>query len=265
MPAFSGSGAARPYGPLPAAASARVGADESGKGDFFGPLVVAAAYADPELEPALRAAGVKDSKLVSSDRMALEIADAAAEIVGASRFAVLCVPCGPYNRIYAKERNLNKMLAAAHARCIAKALEGAPGCLLAVSDQFGDGRAVAAALAQRGRPDVRVESRPRAESDVAVAAASLLARARCRREMAALRDRFGIELPKGAGTGIVLPPGIELARAFGPAALVDVCKCHFKTLDRVLAGAGFSRSDMPPEGRVKSVPPRASRRRAGGA
>ena len=250
--------------PSLAVSSARVGVDESGKGDFFGPLVVAAAYADPALEPALRAAGVKDSKQVSSDRLAIEIADAAAQIIGAARVAVLCVPCGPYNRIYAKERNLNRMLAAAHARCVAKALEGAPECRLAVSDQFGDGRAVAAALAARGRPDVAVESRPRAESDVAVAAASLLARARFLREMEALRDRFGIDLPKGATTGIVAPRAAELVRAFGPGVLVDACKCHFKTLDKVLAETGFSRADLPPEGRVKSLPPSAARRRRDG-
>lgn len=248
--------------PSGSGAQARVGVDESGKGDFFGPLVVAAAYADASLEPALRDAGTRDSKLLGSDEEALAVAREIEAILGPGRYAVLCVGCGPYNRIYAKERSLNKMLAAAHARCVAKVLEAVPDCRLAVSDQFGDCTAVAAQLVARGRGDVAVDSRPRAESDTAVAAASILARARFIREMAQLRETSGLPVPLGCVTGIVVPAGIALARKVGPAGLVDFCKCHFKTLEKVLAGVGASRADMPPEGRVKSIPPSAARRRA---
>jgi ribonuclease HIII len=234
--------------------------DESGKGDFFGPLVVAAAYCDETLASSLREVGVKDSKLISSDAKALAVADAAAEILGKARFAVLCIPCGSYNRIYAKERNLNKMLAVAHARCIAKVLEGVPSCRRAVSDQFGDGKAVGKALAQRWKGDVIVESRPRAESDIAVAAASVLARARFIREIDALQNKFGPDLPKGATTTIVVPVAVRLAEAYGPGVLVETSKCHFKTLDKVLAAIGSTREAMPPEGRIKSIPPSAVRR-----
>lgn len=242
------------------APGARVGVDESGKGDFFGPLVVAAAYCDDTLSQRLRAVGVKDSKLFSSDRAAIAAAEAVAGILGEGRFAVLCIPCGAYNRIYAKMRNLNRMLAVAHARCIAKVLEAVPDCKCAVSDQFGDDKAVAAELASRWSGAVAVESRPRAESDTAVAAASILARARFVKEIEALKNRFGPDLPKGATTGIVLPVAVSLAKAYGPAALVDMCKCHFKTLDKALAAIGASRDAMPPEGRVKSLPPKAVRR-----
>jgi ribonuclease HIII len=197
--------------------------DESGKGDYFGPLVAAAVWAPPEGREALAALGVRDSKTVS-DRRAQELAQ---RIRAAYPTAVVAIGPERYNALYASMRNLNRLLAWAHARAIENLLERVPGCREAIADQFGDRRLLEEALLERGRR-VALVQRPRAEADPVVAAASLVARAEFVRRLDALADRFGIPLPKGAG-----PPVLAAARAFvarhGAAELGKVAKLHFRT------------------------------------
>ena len=223
--------------------SPHVGVDESGKGDFLGPLVVAAAYTDAELAPKLVALGVRDSKAVASDRKACEIAAKIRSLLGPGRYDVLRMGCRAYNRLYAKMRNVNRILSWAHARCIENVLERVPDCPMAISDQFGRADSVKNALLERGRR-IELRSRPRAESDVAVAAASLLAREAFLRSMDELASRFGLPFPKGAAPH-VRKAAEEIVRKHGPAALPDCCKLHFKTLDEALAATGFARADVP--------------------
>ena len=136
-----------------------------------------------------------------------------------------------YNELYAKFRNLNKLLAWGHARVIENILERID-CSKAVTDQFGDERFVLNALMQKGRAITLVQ-RPRGEEDVAVASASILARAEFVRRMEELSAQWGVELHKGAG-----PPVEAAAAAFlrrhGAAALPQVAKMHFKITERVL-------------------------------
>lgn len=240
------------------ALSPHIGVDESGKGDVFGPLVVAAVYTDAVLGPRLVEAGARDSKTIASDRAALEAAARIRAVLGPGRYATVTVGGAAYNRLYAKMRSLNRMLAWGHARCIENVLEAVPDCPMAISDQFGDGDTVRRALMARGR-GIELRSRVRAEADVAVGAASILAREGFLLALRGLRERFGTELPKGASPQ-VRAAGEALVRAHGPAALVEAAKCHFRTIDQILAATGHSREELPPEGRVLSVPPAAWRR-----
>jgi ribonuclease HIII len=73
----------------------------------------------------------------------------------------------------------------------------------------------------------------RAESDLAVAAASVLARAEYLRKLADLGEEFGMTLPKGAGTPVPLA-GRDFVRRHGAEALGNVAKLHFKTTLQVL-------------------------------
>ena len=254
----AGDGLAQP--PLTdEALSPHVGVDESGKGDFFGPLIVAAVYTDPDLGPKLREAGARDSKTIASDRQALETAARIRAVLGPGRFAVVRIGCGAYNRLYAKMRSLNRMLAWAHARSIEDVLATVPDCPMAISDQFGDEGAVRRALLARGR-GIELRSRTKAESDVAVGAASILAREGFLLALRELRERYGGDFPKGASPQ-VRAAAETLVRAHGPAVLVETAKCHFRTLDQVLAATGHSREELPPEGRVLSVPPAVFRHR----
>ena len=209
----------------------RIGTDESGKGDFFGPLVVAAFFMPEGQEGALRALGVKDSKR-TSDARCREIAD-----VLKAGYVHSVVSVGPekYNALYEKLRNLNRLLAWAHARAIENILERVPAGK-AVTDQFGDERFVRNALLKKGRA-IDLVQMPRAEEDPAVAAASILARAEFLERLRSLGREVGAELPKGASAAVE-EAAVRLVRAKGPAILEHVAKMHFKTTSRVLEQAG---------------------------
>ncbi len=199
---------------------ARIGVDESGKGDFFGPLVVAACYVGPEHEAAL--AGVMDSKKLTDAR-----ATALASIIRQNcPHDVLLLMPSKYNEVYGKVRNLNRLLEWAHAKVIETVLAKQPAELI-ISDQFADPKGLQRKLDLKGIA-VRLESRVRAESDLAVAAASVLARAEFLRRLGELSHQVGCDLPKGAGSP-VLTAGREFVRRFGKERLGEVAKLHFKT------------------------------------
>ncbi|HVL47420.1 MAG TPA: ribonuclease HIII [Candidatus Thermoplasmatota archaeon] len=217
------AGAPRPEPPAGRIFVPRAGLDESGKGDYFGPLVVAAvAIPTHAVERDLVARGVADSKTVEDARcLALD------EAIRASAPAeVVVFEPEDYNARHARSRNLNLILAEGHARALEGLLARHP-VDVAIADQFGAASLIENALLERGRR-VTLEQRVRAESDPAVAAASLVARATFLRALADLSDRWGVRLAKGAG-----PPVIESGRAFvrrhGRDALAKVAKVHFAT------------------------------------
>lgn len=213
----------------------RIGTDESGKGDFFGPLVVAAFFLPEGQDEVLRELGVKDSKRTSDGRCL--------EIAGTLRRAYpyhSVVAIGPekYNELWAKLRNLNRLLAWGHARAIENILERVPAGK-AVTDQFGDEKFVRQALLKKGK-DIELVQMPRAEEDLAVAAASILARAEFLSRLRGLSREFGVELPKGASEQVEAA-AVRLVKDKGPDVLEKVAKTHFKTTVRVLAAAGVAR------------------------
>ncbi|HWD40415.1 MAG TPA: ribonuclease HIII [Fimbriimonas sp.] len=204
-----------------------IGVDESGKGDFFGPLVIAACYVGPEHLAEME--GVKDSKKLT-DPMALRLSD---KIRAVCPCSVIAIGPAKYNELYAKFKNLNSLLAWGHARAIENVLELHPSNLV-ISDQFAaGGAAVKRALYEKGR-GVEFRSMVRAEADIAVAAASILARAEFLRRLKKLGEEFGIELPKGATN--VIGTGKRIVAQHGPSALANVAKMHFRTSQQVLAG-----------------------------
>ncbi len=209
----------------------RIGSDESGKGDFFGPLVVAAFFMPEGQEGLLRELGVKDSKR-TSDARCRQIAE---ELKKGYVHSIVAVGPEKYNELYAKLRNLNRILAWAHARAIENILERVPAGR-AVTDQFGDERFVKNALLKKGRA-IELVQMPRAEEDPAVAAASILARAEFLVRLHFLSKDVGAELPKGA-SALVEEAAVKLVRAQGPGILDKVAKTHFKTAARVLDLAG---------------------------
>lgn len=203
----------------------RVGVDESGKGDFFGPLVIAACYVGPEHLAELD--GVKDSKKLT-DAQAMRLADI---IKKTCPCYVLCIMPPKYNELYAKIGNLNKLLAWGHAQAIEKVLEKQPANLV-ISDQFqAGGNIVKSKLKELGR-QAEFISRVRAEADIAVAAASILARAEFLWRLKQLSQENGIDLPKGATN--VISTGKRLVAMHGKEALPGVAKMHFKTSREVL-------------------------------
>jgi ribonuclease HIII len=202
------------------------GVDESGKGDFFGPLVIAGAYVDPGIARKLLDAGVVDSKRISSDARIRALADT---IRKSSLGLVETVLIGPtkYNELYEKFGNLNKLLGWGHARVIENLLAKKPDCPRALSDQFADARVVEQSLLRHGRR-INIEQRTKAESDIAVAAASILAREAFINWLERKGKEIGLRLDRGVSAG-VKESAKKLLEMNGPAALRAVAKVHFRT------------------------------------
>ena len=226
-----------------------MGVDESGKGDFFGPMVISAVYSDEELIHRFQEMGVKDSKKITSDRKALELARDLRGLLG-DRFASVVIGPRSYNRLYATMRSVNSLLAWGHARAIENLLETVPGCPRAVSDQFGPKRQIEQALMKKGRA-IELVQRPKAEEDPAVAAASILARAGFLDAVRRMEKQYDQEFPKGASQR-VLNAAREMVDKLGADTLLVTAKCHFKTTDKVLYSLGLDRGILGQDGQVVS-------------
>ncbi|MGA2139501.1 MAG: ribonuclease HIII [Verrucomicrobiia bacterium] len=211
----------------------RIGVDESGKGDFFGPLVIAGAFLNEAAAREMMEIGVRDSKLIKSDA---RIAEIAKQIRTSSGCVTNVVAIGPekYNELHARMRNVNDILGWGHARVIENLL-GRVDSPKAISDQFGNKRIIERALMARGRK-IELVQRHKAESDLAVAAASIIARDEFVVRLRRLGKEYGVKLPKGASAA-VQEAGRELVAKHGRDALGKVAKTHFRTTQKVLEGA----------------------------
>ena len=210
------------------------GIDESGKGDFFGPLVIAGVSVTAETGEKLRALGACDSKKITSDKKIALLASEIKKCVGPQNFAIIHFKMETYNRLYSQFGNLNRFLAWGHAAVIEKLLEQNPAVPRMLSDQFADPSLINRALMERGR-EIIMEQRTKAESDIAVAAASILARDRFVSCVAELEAQTGFTLPKGAGAN-VKAIACEILKKSGADGLRRCCKNHFKTFEEVLNG-----------------------------
>ena len=202
------------------------GIDESGKGDFFGPLVIAGVYVDREIARKFLDAGIQDSKRIGSDKRIRGLAEIIRSTPGAVGDTVAVGP-ERYNDLYEKFGNLNSLLGWGHARVIENLLARKPDCPRALSDKFADASVIEKALLQHGKR-IRLEQRTKAESDLAVAAASILAR----EAFIDWLDRHGKAIGVKLGRGVseqVKEVARQLVEKGGPDALRKVAKVHFRT------------------------------------
>ena len=238
------------------------GSDESGKGDYFGPLVVCCAYTDETLSDEMAKLGVRDCKQMS-DKAVLATGAKLRALLGPSGYAVVKLGPAAYNRLYSKIKNINRMLAWAHGTAIEELLTKRQTCGRVVVDQFAPTEdTIRRALKERGKTAV-VEQRHRAESDIAVAAASVIARELFLRSIADMTTEvFGPppadgspapKVPAGSSDPRVRELAEEMVRRNGATWLMNHCKAHFQTTDKVLAACGLDRSALPPEGQVVSA------------
>lgn len=227
----------------------RLGVDESGKGDFFGPLCVAGVYVNESVVKAWQDAGVRDSKHISSDKRISELARLIRQTPGCV-FTVVPIGNEAYNRLYRSMRNVNAILAWGHARAIENLMlqrhRMNPPPARAISDQFAANKdTIAKALLSLGR-EIELVQRHKAEEDLAVAAASILARDEFVTRLARLEKQFDVKLPKGASAAVD-----EAAREFlakhGVDALAKVAKLHFRTALRAQGLPGPPKREEAPE------------------
>jgi len=204
-----------------------IGIDESGKGDYFGPLVIAAVHVTPGIAENLLALNVRDSKKIADS----VIHTLAEDIRVLCRHSVVAIGPERYNQLYEKIRNLNRLLAWGHAKALETVLEQVP-CDRAIADQFGDERLILNALQEKGRL-IHLEQRHKGEEDIAVAAASIVARDEFVQRLERLAKDLGMPLPKGASQAVVLAAK-SVVRKHGEDGLAKVAKLHFKTTKVVL-------------------------------
>jgi ribonuclease HIII len=220
-----------------------IGVDESGKGDFFGPLVIAGVYVDADVARKLREIGAVDSKKISSDAKISHLASAIRALPGL-RWEVVQINPSKYNELYSKFGNLNRLLAWGHATAIESLLEKVTDCPRALSDQFANPAVLQRALRTRGR-EIELIQRTKAESDPAVAAASILARDVFVKWLSQNTAKFEIDLPKGISS-LVKENARKIFDKAGRAGLSIVAKMHFKTANEVcgdLPSPSFNHSE----------------------
>lgn len=222
---------------IPNETEPHIGTDEAGKGDFFGPMVTAAVFVDNRTAQILRTLGVRDSKTVT-DRALRGLATSVRQTVEQDKRAVLVLAPKRYNELYRQMRsegkNLNTMLAWTHTRVIEDLIQNGLHPNFVLSDQFGD----KGYIERRLLVDTRLSGIPvlqmhRAESDVAVAAASILARDGFLRWLDDASKGLGVTLPKGASVKVIETARSLVARN-GVESLKDYAKTSFKTMQKVV-------------------------------
>ncbi len=212
-----------------------IGTDESGKGDYYGPLTVAAVLVTTETHKELLRMGVRDSKRLLDPT----INKLAIRIRALCPHSILTITPSLYNQSYemlSGTGKLNRILARGHARVIENILENET-CDHAVMDQFGPETFIRRALMEKGRL-IKLEYRPHAEDDVAVAAASILARDEYKRGLEELSTKYFFDLPAGASNEV-----IEVGKTFvsrhGKDELKEIAKVHF-VLSKYILDPEFS-------------------------
>jgi ribonuclease HIII len=212
----------------------RLGVDESGKGDFFGPLCVAGVYINESVVRAWQDAGIRDSKNISSDKRIGDLARLIRTTPGCIT-SVVAIGNEAYNRLHAKMKSVNAVLAWGHARAIENLMGQKqrmnPPPVRAISDQFASAKSVVEnAMMSLGR-QIELVQKHRAEEDLAVAAASILARDEFVRRLAGLEKTYAMGLPKGAGSAVDAAAK-EFVAKHGAEALAKAAKLHFRTAFR---------------------------------
>jgi ribonuclease HIII len=232
------SGKRRPAGPPPELPDVpHIGTDESGKGDYFGPLVSAAVFVTPQIGAELKALGVRDSKRMT-DKSVRAMAPKLKRLLG-NGYAITSIGPKRYNELYRQMRgegkNLNTLLAWGHARSLEDLLAKGVKPEFAVVDQFADARYIEQRiLADTRQSGLEIKQFPKAEADIAVAAASVLAREAFLEWLERESARTKVTLPKGASPQVIAAAR-EIVARYGRERLDDLAKTSFKTTEKVLA------------------------------
>jgi len=209
-------------------AEARIGVDESGKGDYFGPLIIASAYVDRPIARKMLDLGVADSKQLTAKR----IEEMANVIKSYATYSIVAIGPEKYNALYEKIGNLNRLLAWGHARALENVLIKKSSCKKAILDKFADKSVLNLALMKRGKK-IDIAFREKAESDIAVAAASILARNEFCARLQKLEEEFKTTFPKGGGAAVE-KRAKQFVSTHGVESLAKVAKLHFKISKKVI-------------------------------
>ena len=205
-----------------------IGTDESGKGDYFGPLVVAGVIVDRVTSVQLKKIGVKDSKLLNDD-IIKKLSSRIKNIVN-NKFNIIVITPKTYNNLHAKMKNVNRILGWSHAKVIENLLVK-EDVREAISDKFGNERLIKNSLQEKGKK-INLMQFTKAEKYTAVAAASILARNKFNEWFDVQAEKNNLTLPKGASK-IVDSTLKGIKEKYGVEFLTEIAKVHFKTTNKI--------------------------------
>lgn len=200
-----------------------IGTDESGKGDYFGPLVIAAVYIDEKSRPELENIGVRDSKLITDNN--IKIIEVKIKKIIGNNFEIVQINPEKYNKLYETFNNLNKIMGWAHSKAIENLLQRIE-CSNVISDKFGNEKLIKDELKKKNI-ELNLYQTPKAERYTAVAAASILARAKVVDWFNIKSREVGFQIPKGGGS-LVNISAKRVLNQFDDNYLMKMIKFHFK-------------------------------------
>jgi len=218
--------------PLIPVTGTRIGTDEVGKGDYFGPLVIAGVLVAEGKEKELSILGIRDSKTLSETTIS-NIAIKLRSILTKNEYEVVWISPLRYNLLYKKLGNINRILGWGHARATENLLSNGTNCNVAIADQFGDQSYIENALMKKGRKIELIQVH-KAERDMAVAAASILARDKFVYKLREMGEGYGMEFPKGSSN--VIEFGKQFIKEYGIDTLANTAKIHFSITQQITGG-----------------------------
>lgn len=206
-----------------------IGSDEVGTGDYFGPMVVTAAYISKEDIPFLEELGVKDSKKLTDDKI-LEIVP---KLIKKITYHSIVLSNKEYNERYSSDINMNKIKAIMHNKALTEMFKKNLGQEYIVVDEFAKPGVYFHYL--KGIPEVvrNITFMTKGEDKcLSVACASLISRYIFIKEFDKLGDSLGVFLPKGA-SDVVDEMGVKIATQFGFGKLKECAKLNFKNTAKI--------------------------------
>ena len=216
-----------------------IGIDESGKGDFFGPLVICAIFIkSKEIEKQLKYIGVKDSKKIHNHNTIKNLSILIKKYIGIESIKIIKINPIKYNELYKKIKNLNNILAWGHRTALDKLqtslLTLDIHCNLAISDRFSKQGIMPTNdyLKKFGKTKI-IQTTKAEESYIAVAGASIIAKANFDQEILLLSQKHNIKLTKGSCNN-TLQLTSEIIKKYGEKKLTSIAKIHFKILTKAL-------------------------------
>ncbi len=200
-----------------------IGTDESGKGDYFGPLVIGAVYVDKKTSAELEKVGVKDSKLISDN--GIKILEPKIKKIVEGNFEIIQINPEKYNQLYQSFKNLNKLMAWAHSKSIENLVLKSK-CINVISDKFGNEKLISDELKKK-QIEINHFQTAKGERFTAVAAASILARAKVIDWFYFKSKELGFDIPKGGGDTVNVAAK-RVFNQFDDKYLMKMIKFHFK-------------------------------------
>lgn len=206
-----------------------IGSDEVGTGDYFGPIVVTAAFVPKDLTNYLHELKIMDSKKITDDKI-IEITPKIIENVS---YSTIILNPSDYNKNHTKDTNMNKIKALLHNKVLLNMIEKEPNYDKIVVDQFVNPRKYYEYLNDVQKKVTNITFTPRAEDQcLSVACASIISRYIFLSEMKKIGTMLGSPVPKGAGP-TVDAYAKEIVAKFGSEKLKEVVKLNFKNTDKL--------------------------------